>query len=140
MADAPTPPVQPQATPAQPVAKQAAPTGKRPVAVTIIAILAIIGGVFSLFGVLGIMLDVVLGIFALIVGALTLAGGIGLLKMKKWGLLAITIATALGFLQIGYLMMFVDNPLIVVTIWSYIPMLIQLLIVIYLWVIRKQFN
>ena len=70
-------------------------TQKRPLGLTIIAILTLIGGIFSLlggfisFGVSTLSPELeglaFLGIIATIIGIITLQAGYGLLKGKKWG-------------------------------------------------------
>ena len=70
-------------------------TQKRPLGLTIIAILTLIAGVLALFGgIIGLGVSTVsseleglafLGIIATIIGIITLPAGYGLLKGKKWG-------------------------------------------------------
>ena len=117
------------------------PSRRRPIGVTILAILIILAGIFFLLISLAALVigTVFLGGFGLAIGVvlvilafLTLAAGLGLLRMRRWAywlsviVLVLSILSQVGSYQIG-----------AGSLWS---IAIPALILIYLLAVRKHFR
>jgi len=117
------------------------PSRRRPIGVTILAILIILAGVFFVLISLAALVigTVFLGGFGLAIGVvlvilafLTLAAGLGLLRMRRWAywlsviVLVLSILSQVGSYQIG-----------TGSLWS---IAIPALILIYLLAVRKHFR
>ena len=117
------------------------PSRRRPIGVTILAILIILAGIFFLLISLAALVigTVFLGGFGLAIGVvlvilafLTLAAGLGLLRMRRWAywlsviVLVLSILSQVGSYQIG-----------TGSLWS---IAIPALILIYLLAVRKHFR
>ncbi|MHA1666679.1 MAG: hypothetical protein ACTSW7_04840 [Candidatus Thorarchaeota archaeon] len=108
-----------------PTTGYSAPSGDRPLGVTILAILQLLGGVISIFGGLAIVMifpvifTLILGAILLIVGLVGLIVGWGLYTMKSW---AWMLAMILNII----------NIIIAVIGFDLISLIIPVIIVIYL--------
>lgn len=117
---------------------------KAPLLVIIIAWLMLIGGIFSLLGVLPFML---LGGFAKVgilffLGLLNLVRGVGLIivsfgirRMRKWALYTFSVLTIIAIILSLY--SFSSSP--TQRLENYIDVGVQALVTVYFWAISKKF-
>lgn len=117
---------------------------KTPLLVKIISWLMLLGGIFSLLGVLPFLLLGGLGKSGtvLLIGILNLVKGIGLVtvsfgirRMRRWALYVFTIITVLAVIVSIY--SFATSPKRDLT--SFVDVSIQVLVLIYFWTISKRF-
>ena len=102
-----------------------------------ISILLLIGGIGSLIMVLPyLIISTFLGVIQLIIAVGLIATSFGLRKMKKWALYGYTIVTLLDV--IGAIYSFVTSRTIDTI--SLITTIVLVAVLIYFWIISKQFN
>lgn len=118
---------------------------KAPLFVIIVAWLMLIGGVFSLLGVLPFLLlggfgkegiIFLLGIINLIKGVGLVAVSFGIRYMRKWALYTFTVLTILAVVVSMYSFFTTPNYDFV----SFADVLIQVLVLVYFWAVAKKFS
>ena len=113
-----------------PTTGYSAPSGERPLGVTIIAVLNILGGLLSIFGgftslTLGLALGpfgfllIILGAIILFLGIINLIIGWGLWSLKSWAWMAALIINII-------------NLILNVLSYSWLPAIINLIVILYL--------
>ncbi len=115
-----------------------ADTVKRPLLVTIIAILTFIGGVFFLLAAVpALIFGVIVSLITGVNGIVAIASGIGLMKMKKWGYYLFQFFTILSIIQALYLRF--SGAESTAADWL-LSVALPVVIFIYLWAERKKFR
>lgn len=106
---------------------------KAPVLVTVISWFLLISGFLNFFrNVFGVGDFSLMGVLLIAISIVNIIVAVGLMKMKKWALY-IFLATTL----ISLVVIFVQTGSTIIT--AYLPILIEILILVYFWTIRKRF-
>lgn len=118
---------------------------KAPLFVIIVAWLMLIGGVFTLLGVLPLLLlggfgksgiIFLLGVINLIKGAGLVAVSFGIRYMRKWALYTFTVLTIIAAAVSLYTFFTTEKPDIIV----FADTMIQVLVLVYFWAVAKKFT